>query len=232
MWIGSWLTIVVSSVGLLAAAGRNPAALTDGRTADAASNRRRDAGERKLELGRGGFGLRDFHRRQGLLQQIAAVLEGLLRHDPPLQERFAALDVGDQIVGLGLHLRQLRLRLLQRPLERPWIEDVEQVALLHDLAVLESHHIQMAGHAGSHVHSVDGIEPAGVLVPIDDWLDERPADGYGRSCCALGLVFGLGTIAGCQQRPRDHDKANDCHTAPCTRVMHRHRTLKSWAART
>ena len=73
----------------------------------------------------------------------------------------------------GLGGEQLRLGLLQRALERPRIDDEQQVALLDGLAVLEVHLGEIARDARAHLDRLDGVEAARVLVPLDDLARQR-----------------------------------------------------------
>ena len=65
------------------------------------------------------------------------------------------------------------LGLLERPLERTRIDLEQEIAGLDLLAVGEVHLVEVAADAGPHLDRLDGIEAAGVLVPLDDLLRER-----------------------------------------------------------
>ena len=65
---------------------------------------------------------------------------------------------------IGLRLRQIGARLIERVLERPLVDGEQQVALLDDLAILEMHAVEIAGDARAHLDRIDGDEAADIFV--------------------------------------------------------------------
>ena len=111
------------------------------------------------------------------------------------------------------------LRLLQRALERPRIDHEQQIALLDALPVLEPHLGEIAGDARTHLHRLDGVETAGVLVPLDDLALNGLAHGHGRRR-ALWLRLRLRRVplvapgAQRQERDRGHQRAGAATVTP------------------
>ena len=67
---------------------------------------------------------------------------------------------------IGPSLRQVGLRLGKRGLERATIYGEEQVALLHQLTVLEVDGIEVARHPGAHFDGVDGDEAPNIFIMV------------------------------------------------------------------
>ncbi|MGY4484445.1 hypothetical protein ACVWWR_003636 [Bradyrhizobium sp. LM3.2] len=88
---------------------------------------------------------------------------------------------------LGACVGQLAVRLLGHRLERTRVDDVEQIALMHNGAVLELDGVDEAADAGAHLHLLRRLEAAGEFVPIGDGALDRLGDGHrrGRRCTRL-----------------------------------------------
>ena len=183
------------------AARRDPASEADIGAAQATVDGCGDARKRKLELRSRDLGFRDLERRLGLPVQARAILEHFLRHDLPLHERPATLDVELGIVHLGARLGEFGLRLPQHPLERSRIDHEQQIAFLHRLAVDEGDLIDVSGDAGANLDVSHRLEAAGVLVPLNDAADDRLArrDRGGRWSRRLGRIARLRAVA-CRER--------------------------------
>ena len=90
---------------------------------------------------------------------------------------------------------------IENSLERTRVDDKKEVILLDNGAVLELDLIEKAGDARTHLDDVDGIEPAGVLIPLHNLFFERVRyrDGWGRrGRRPLNLVLG----ASCEDENR------------------------------
>ena len=81
---------------------------------------------------------------------------------------------------------QLGARLLQRALERALVDDEQQIALLDPLPVLETHLGEVAGDARAHLHRLDRVEAARVLVPLHDLALHRLAHRHDVGGALLG----------------------------------------------
>ena len=161
--------------GVVAAPAHEVAA-GDERAADAAGDRRRDAAEAELELGRLDPRLRYLNRGLRLAHDVLAVVEDLLGDVVALQERAPALDVEVRVADRDLGLVELGARLLDRALEGARVDLEQQVAFLDLLAVLEPDLGQIAADARPHVDGLDRVEAARVLVPLDDAAGDRLGD--------------------------------------------------------
>ena len=110
---------------------------------------------------------------------------------------------------MALRLREARLRLRERGLERPAIDGEEQVALLHQLAVLEVDGVEIARDARAHLDGVDGDEAADILVVVGDQPLGRLGDRDLRGGRWPGLRARLARLAagepGTQQEQRSRD---------------------------
>ena len=94
-------------------------------------------GELDIELGglQRAFGLRLGGMRR--LQGLAALVDDLFGDRAGLDQVQAAVELALGKLHLGARVGELAVRLLGDRLERARVDDVEQVALMHDRAVLE-----------------------------------------------------------------------------------------------
>jgi hypothetical protein len=81
-------------------------------------------------------------------------------------ERLRTLELGVGIRELRAGARQLRLRLRDGGRIGPRVDREQEIALLQKLAVREVHGFDRARHARAHLHGVDGLEAARVVVPV------------------------------------------------------------------
>ena len=95
---------------------------------------------------------------------------------------------------LGVVDLHLILRTIDVGLERPRVEFKEQLPLLHDVAVREVDLVEVPADPRSHFDRFDRLQPAVVLVEVDDLAHLRLGDGH----------FGRGRIG-----PRGRRAASD-----------------------
>ena len=138
---------------------------------------------------------------------LRALVEGLLRDGAAAHQALPALQIGFGVSEIGAGLCEVRLRLRQRGLERPAVDGEEQVALLHQLPVLEVDRVEVAGYARAHLDGIDRNEAADVLVAIGnqplDRLGDRHLRGGGWS--SLGSRLARVTAGEQQQEQRGRD---------------------------
>ena len=142
---------MASSVGVAAGAAGHQIARRHPPVADAAGDRSPELGEFEIELGLAHQRLVRRHRGLGIAERLRPLLEDLLADGPVAQELPAARQVGLREYHIGSSRLQIRARLVERVLERPLVDGEQQVALLHDLAVLEMHLVEIAGHPRAHL---------------------------------------------------------------------------------
>ena len=95
---------------------------------------------------------------------LRALLEGLLGDGLVAHQLLAARRVGFGEGQIGLRLRQIGARLIERVLERPLVDGEQQVALLDHLPVLEMHAVEIAGHARAHFDRIHRDKAADIFV--------------------------------------------------------------------
>ena len=176
------------------AAARDQASDRNLACADAPCERRPHAGIFEIELG-------IVHARLGVLDRclrgivvVGALVDRLLGCELAALERLRPkqLVVGQcHASGRGL---QRRLRLFQLDLIGPGIDDEEQVALVHDLPVLEMDLGQRTAHLGPQLDPVDRRELAEETGPDIDLALQGLADGHdwGGRRRSRGRVSGVG----------------------------------------
>ena len=142
-----------------------------------AARRRGDAGELDVERLRPGVGARRPDLRLRLAQRRLRVVELLLADRLQVEQLLLAVErrLGDG--GGGDVARLVGLRLFEHRLERPRIDRHQQLALADELPVAEVQGLQIARNARPDVDLVDRLEAAGIIVPVDDRLDQRVRDG-------------------------------------------------------
>src|SRR4029077_15206206 len=140
------------------------------------------------------------HRGLGHALGLRALIEGLLRDSAAAHETLPTLQVGLGIGKVGTSLRQVCLRLRQRGFEGSPIDGEQEVALLHQLAVLEVNGVEVARDARTHLDGVDGHEATDVLIVIryeplggfghrDLWRRRGPAGGARLSRFTAGEAY-------------------------------------------
>ena len=174
-------------------AGRDPA------VADAAVDGRAQLGEFQVELGLAHRRLVGGDRRLGIAIGLRPLLEDLLGDRLVVDELLGAVEIGLGEDDIGLGLRQHGARLVERVLERPLVDGEQQVALVHQLAVLEMHAVEIAGDARAHLHGVHGDEAADIFVIVGDRLLHRLGHGHGRRRRRGGLLLLL-LLAACRNQ--------------------------------
>jgi hypothetical protein len=97
-------------------------------------------------------------------------------------------------------------RLIERVLERPLVDGEQEIALLDDLPVLEMHAIEIAGHARSHFHGIDGGKAADIFVEISDRALDRLGDGdrRWRRCAGRFLLLAATCDQNCERAQRNN----------------------------
>jgi hypothetical protein len=118
----------------------------------------------------------------------AAVVQCRNRYAAFARQGLGALELHLAEFDQGLGRVDLRLRLVQRRLERPLVDGKQEVALLDQCTVLEMDLVEIAADAGAQRNLVDGFETADELIVLDDIAHHRL--GYrdnGRGRRFLGL---------------------------------------------
>ena len=153
-------------------------ALGDSRAADAAIDGGGDVGELQVQLGvaDGGLGRLDRGPMNGQVRHVLLVfvLADRARGTQPL----AARQVGLGLVGQRQQPRQLAFRPVQRRLVGTRIDFVQQVSLLHVLAVHEVHLHEITGHPCANFHLAHGLGLAGKLEIVGHFAGDRLADSH------------------------------------------------------
>ena len=160
--------------------------------ADAAGDRRAQLGELQIELGLAHRGLVGRDRRRGAALRLRALIEGLLGDGAVAHELLGALEVGFGEGEIGLGLREIGARLVERVLERPLVDGEQQIALLDHLAVAEMHLVEIAGDARANLDRVHRDEAADIFVLIDDAALDRLRDRHRRAAAAPRPAAGPG----------------------------------------
>ena len=208
--IGSIETMVASSVVVPVGAARHQIADRDAAVADAAVDRRAQLGELEVELGLTAPPppaprLRPRRRAWPACADRRSARDGLAAH-----KLLAAREIGFGEGKIGARLRQVGVRLLERDLERPAVDGEQQVALLHQLAVLEMDFLQITRDPRPHLDRIDGDKAADIFVLIDNGLLHRPRHRHrGRRRRRFGL--GFAALAGSNRQPERHQQENSRH---------------------
>ena len=172
----------------------------DAAVADASVDRRAQLGIFvEVELGRmhhrllrgdGGF-----RHPLGLYALVVALLgDGLVVH-----ELLPAREIGLGESEIGARLSEIGAHLFERDLERPVVDDEQEVARCCHLAIGEMDFRQVSGHARAHLDRIDGDEAADIFVPVDDRALHRIRHRYGWRRRRRALLLAL-TAPG-QRRP-------------------------------
>ena len=119
-------------------------------------------------------------------------------------ELLAAREVGLGEGEVRARQREIGARLVERVLERPLVDGEQQVALLDDLAVVEMHAFEIAGHAGAHLDAIDRDEAADIFVLVDDVALHRLRHRHGRR--RRRLLRALAVAAGGEHGSEEHKK--------------------------
>ena len=106
---------------------------------------------------------------------------------------------------IGLRLRQIGARLIERVLERPLVDREQQVALLDQLPVLEMHLVEISRDARPHLDRIDGGEAADIFVVVDDRALHRLGDRDRRRRRTASLLLLLAATCD-QSRKRKHGR--------------------------
>src|SRR5581483_4769864 len=146
--------------------------------ADAARDRRRHARviEVELRLVDGGDGR--VARSRGDIHLGEPLVIGFLRGVVVFAQLRRALELGLGELELGFGLRLLRLGGFERELERAWLDDEQEIALLHQLAVGKIDGFEIAAHPRAHLDRFARLELAGEVAPFLHLLHERLGDGH------------------------------------------------------
>ena len=103
-----------------------------------------------------------------------------LAHELRFDERFRALELRVRVRELRLRTRDLGFCVRELRRIRPRVDHEQELALLHDLAVVEVHGLDRARDPRPHLDRVDGLEAAGIVVPVGHALGQRRRDFHGR----------------------------------------------------
>src|SRR5262249_49722346 len=104
---------------------------------------------------------------------------------------------------IGLRLREIAPRLVERGLERTLVDGEQEVALLDHLAVGKMDGVEISGHPGPHLDAVDRDEPAEIFVLIDHAALGWHGDGYLRRGRRRAL---LRRLAAASERDEDRQQ--------------------------
>ena len=107
-----------------------------------------------------------------------ALIEALVTDRARFCQRLGAPDIGRVEFELRFGARDIRLGAFHGEFIGALIQREEQVALLHQLAVLEMDLLDETGDARAHFGRVDGFEAAGIFVPGSDALGDRLCHGH------------------------------------------------------
>ncbi len=114
------------------------------------------------------------------LQGLTALIDHLLGNGAALHQAEAAIELALGELHLRPCIRQLAFRLRRHRLEWTRVDDIEQVALMHDGAVLEFDRVDEAADPRTHLHLLGRLEAPGELVPIGDGALDRLGDRHRR----------------------------------------------------
>jgi hypothetical protein len=141
-------------------------------------------------------------RSQGLQIRLAQGMTG--------DQRFAAFELRIGVDLRGLGMRKLRFRLRQLRGEGPGVDLEQQLPFGHHLPVAEVDGLQQARHAGANLNRFDGLETAGVIVPLGDLLMQRMSYEHRRR----GVRRRSGAAAAGEQ-PQHHEKGLRADRGDC-----------------
>ena len=129
--------MVVSSVEAPLSLPGNEIADADEMAADAAVDRRHHVGELDVELGGLQRAFGDGLGGVGGLQSLTTLVDDLFGDCTGLHEGQTAIELALGQLGLGACIGKLTVGLRRHRLERARVDDIEQVAGMHHVAVLE-----------------------------------------------------------------------------------------------
>ena len=175
--------------------------------ADAAGDGSPELGEFEVELGLPHHRLVRCDRGLGIAGRLRTLLENLLADRPVTQQLLAARQIGLGEHHIGLRQLEIRPRLIEGVLERTFVDGEKEIPLLHDLAVLELHLVEVARHARAHLNRIDRDEPADIFVPVDDGARDGLGHRYRRRW-RRGLFLGL-AAAHKEQRQADQSDRSE-----------------------
>ncbi len=145
--------------------------------ADTAGDRRHHVGELDIELGclerAFGDGFGGVRRLQGL----AALVDDLFGDRTGLDKVQPAVELALGEFRLGTGIRELPVCLGRYRFERTRVDDVEQVAGMNHVAVLELDIGNEAADPGADLHLFDCLEAAGEFIPIGHGAPGGRRDG-------------------------------------------------------
>ncbi len=144
--------------------------------ADPAGDRRHDARELEIQVGVAHLRFGGVERGVGVAQLLQPLVVGADRHEILGAQLGGALELAVGELDGGVGLVDLGLRGGALDLERPRVDDEQEVALLDQLAVLEMDLLEIAADPGAQLDIVDRGELPGELVALDDLLAQRLAD--------------------------------------------------------
>ena len=153
-------------------------------------DRRRHAGIVEVELGLVDRGDRCVARRLGDIHLGDTLVIGLLGGVIVLAQLGGAVELGLGKLELSLGLKLLGLGALERELERPRLDDEQEIAFLHQLAVDEVDGFEIAAHPRAHLDRLTRFELAGEVAPFLHIPGQRLShrDGRRRRRCLCRLV--------------------------------------------
>ncbi|CAM2195407.1 protein of unknown function [Paraburkholderia kururiensis] len=149
-------------------AGRHHVAQRDFRARHATGHRRHDARVAQIDLRRFQRGLRGLQVRTRLARGVLLLVVVALRDGVVRDKTLCAFPVALRIAGSRLGRGELRGGAIHFSLIRTRVDHEQRVAFFDERAVLEVDRHDGARHLRANVHLLDGFEPAGVRLPVDD----------------------------------------------------------------
>jgi hypothetical protein len=108
---------------------------------------------------------------------------------------------------IGFRQLEIRPRLIEGVLERTFVDGEQEIPLLHDLAVLELHLVEVARHARTHLDRIDRDEPPDIFVLVDDGALDGLGDRYRRRWRG-GLFLGFAAAHKGQRQANQDDRSD------------------------
>jgi len=158
----------------------------------AARDRGGDAGELHVQLTGADGGVGGGHGGLGGLDGAALGVDLSLGHGLRGQQALGASQFRAGQRQLGLALGQLCAGRGQGGLGRTRVQGEQQLALAHEVAVLEVDRLDVAADARPYVDRARRLEAAGEFVPVDDLLRQGRGHRDGRRALG-GRLLSLGT---------------------------------------
>ena len=180
--------------------------------ADAAGDRCHHVRELDVELGGLERAFGDGLGGVGGLQGLTPLVHHLFGDCIGLHEGQSAIELALGQLRFGACVGKLTVGLGRHRLERARVDDIEQVAGMHHVAVLELDIGDKAADAGTDLNLLDRIEAAGELVPVRDGPFDRLCHRHRRRRRRGCLRLRLPVAASEREREQHTDR---CAAASC-----------------